>query len=103
MAQKQATLKYKNNWESDEYYVGKKRITVLKKVSIDGEEFKVTSRRVSVPYNDMGHTYTGDSNHYFIKKKVFGTKMEFDLNTIVDKVKVVALDYTVAPDIDYGD
>lgn len=88
-------LTYKNNWEADSYFVGDKEIVTLSKISVNGKEFKVTHATVSVPYNDMGHTYDGTSTHYFIKEKVFGIEKMFDLNTIVSKAKVYAIEFTV--------
>lgn len=86
-------LTYRNNWESDIYYVNGKQISNLYAVEIDGEDYTVTQKKVSIPYNDMGHTYNAISYHYFIEKEVFGTKMTFDLNKIVNKVDVIALGY----------
>lgn len=87
-------LSYQNNWESDAYFVDKKPVSDITLVRIKGEEYKVTSRNVSVPYNDMGHTYTANSKHYFIRTKVFGIWQEFDLNILVDKVAISVLKYT---------
>lgn len=89
----QHSLQYENSWESDSYYVDKKLIEKLKKVSIDGKEYDVTSRQVTVPYNDMGHTYTACSTHYFITTEVFGVEQEFDLNKIVRKTEVIPLKF----------
>lgn len=86
-------LEYQNNWESDIYTVEGKTVLTLKKVCIDGVEYKVTAREVEVPYYDMGHHYSAFSTHYFINATVFGQKMEFDLNQI--KVPITALKYTV--------
>jgi len=88
-------LTYKNDWETDVYYVDKKRITDLKLVRINDQEFKVSSRTVCIPYRDMGHTYNGVATHYFIKIDVLGKKTEFDLNTLVKKHKISALKYTL--------
>jgi len=41
----------------------------------------------------MGHTYSGVSDHYFIKTKEFGKMMTFDLNEI--KAPITALKYTL--------
>lgn len=86
-------LTYQNNWNSDVYYVNSKQIGNLYAVEIDGEDYSVTRKLVNIPYSDMGHTYNAISYHYFIEKEVFGTKMTFDLNKIVDKVDVIALGY----------
>lgn len=93
-------LEYRNNWEADEFLVvdqthdgkrlGSKRIADLRKVRIHFKLYDVTSREVSVPYNDMGHTYYGVSKHYFIKEDVFGSKIEFDLGKLLRYNKVVA-------------
>lgn len=93
-------LEYRNNWEADEFYVvdqthdgkrrGKKRITDLRKVRIHFKLYDVTSRKVSVPYNDMGHAFYGVSKHYFVKETVFGREIEFDLGELMGLEKVVA-------------
>ena len=88
------TLKYKNNWEADEYYINGKRIKALKRVRIIDKEYPVKTHQVSVPYNDMGHEYNGISDHYFVTETVFGIKKEFDLNEIVGKQSVFPLIYT---------
>jgi hypothetical protein len=89
-------LSYKNNWEADQYFVDKKLVSDITKVRIKGVEYTVTSAEEGVPYNDMGHTYTGWSKHYYIRTKVFGIWQEFDLNKLVDKVPVSVLKYTLA-------
>lgn len=86
-------LAYKNEWENDAYYVEGKRIKNLYSVVINGKDYTVSSRNVSVNYDDMGHTYSSTSRHYFISEKVFGVSRSFDLNTIVNKVKVFAIGY----------
>jgi hypothetical protein len=68
---------------------------MLKEVVINGEWYKVSNRYVSVPYIDMGQTGLGTSRHYFVKEKVFGVKMEFDLNDIVKRKPVYAAEYTL--------
>jgi hypothetical protein len=93
-------LEYRNNWEVDEFSVvdqthndkklGSKRITDLRKVRIHFKLYNVASRIVTVPYDDMGHTYYGTSKHYFIKEDVFGKKIEFDLGELMSVNKVVA-------------
>lgn len=88
-------LSYKNNWEADQYFVDKNPVSDITKVRIKGVDYKVTSAVVSVPYNDMGHTYSGTSKHYFIRTKVFGIWQEFDLNELVDKVAISVLKYTL--------
>lgn len=82
-------LEYVNNWESDEFYVGKKRVKSLEEVCIEGVVYEVTGREVQVPYNDMGNTYYADSMHYFVKETVFGKVMEFDLGKIMRNPGVV--------------
>lgn len=90
-------LGYRNNWEADEYFdkTTEKEIKNLKEVDINGKLYKVKSRSVSVPVYDMGNIYTATSKHYFVIEEVFGIKMEFDLNTIVEKVPVFIV--TVTP------
>jgi hypothetical protein len=85
-------LIYKNEWEADSYYIGGVPVSPTK-VQIRGKEYKVTAQVVSVPYDDMGHTYSGVSTHYFVEEAVFGRKRKFDLNTIVPYIPVFAVEY----------
>ncbi len=86
-------LEYRNNWESDEYYVGGKRISNLTTVSINGVFYPVTNRVVTIPYDDHGHVYNGISTHYFIVSQDLG--VEVDLNRVVRKQKVIAVKFEV--------
>ena len=88
-------LVYRNNWEFDEYSVDGNVISGLSQVEIGGKKYKVEAQSVSVPYNDMGNTYTATSNHYFIKETVFGIKMRFDLNRIIRKKTIIATQFKV--------
>lgn len=88
-------LVYRNEWEYDVYSIDGKEIKDLKTVSIRGKRYKVAAIRVSVPYYDMGHSYSQTSTHYFVEESVFGRKRRFDLNTIVGKQPVFALSYTL--------
>ena len=88
-------LTYQNDWEADIYTINGKAVKTLKTVNIDGEDYAGTSRKVSVPYNDMGHCYTGVSTHYFVTKKVFGLAQVFDINTLIGKVKITPIKFTV--------
>jgi hypothetical protein len=72
-------ISYENQWEYDIYRVDGIEIADLKEVSIDGILYKVTKRKVSIPYNDMGHSYTATSNHFFIETEVLGEPMTIDL------------------------
>jgi len=90
-------LCYENNWEADEYSVDGKRVVRLEEVQIGQYLYRVTTRRMSVPYNDMGHTYNGVSDHFFVYEKVFGLQMPFDLNEIITRIPVFATKYEVAP------
>ena len=78
-------LTYRNQWEADEYYVGEKRIHILDEIEYNGVTYPVTTVRMSVPYNDMGHTYHGVSNHFFVDIEVLGVRIKMDLNKIVPK------------------
>lgn len=89
------TLKYANNWENDVYTIKGKRVLDLKKVSIRGQKYLVTSKKVSVNYSDHGHTYTSTSTHYFITESVFGKAKMFDLNTLMTEHDVKAIEYTL--------
>jgi hypothetical protein len=86
-------LHYENSWEADEYSVDGKRVTELKRVQIGDIEYKVTKCRIAVPYYDMGHQYNGVSDHFFVEETVFGIKMKFDLNKIINKKPVYALEF----------
>lgn len=90
---KSSKLTYKNNWESDEYFVGDKLLTSLSEVEIKGKRYKVKANDVGVPYYDMGHQYNAVSTHYFIAEKVFGVYVAFDLNEIVKRVSVKAIKF----------
>jgi hypothetical protein len=91
-------LSYRNDWEYDIYSVNKVYVDDIKEVMIKGKKYKVRPYVISIPYNDMGRTYTASSTHYFIKEKVFGVNMEFDLNEIIDKVPVYATKYKLSED-----
>jgi hypothetical protein len=86
-------LKYQNNWMSDEYYVGKKRVKTLTKVEINEVEFPVISRTVSVAYSDHGNTHYARSEHFFIALVVGGVLFERDLNSM-GSMKVTAIEWT---------
>ncbi len=88
-------LKYTNDWEHDVYSVGSSTVTNLQIVEIDGVRYPVTTKSVSVQYDDMGHVYTSTSAHYFVEVNVLGVKTRIDLNTIVPKQKVYAVEYQV--------
>lgn len=101
---KPKVLAYTNNWQADEYTIDGSPVIDLKKVRVDGEEFEVTKREVSVQYNDMGHVYNGTSMHYFVTvtpngptgKPMKGLATSIDLNTIVNKMAIEPIDYITA-------
>lgn len=88
-------LTYSNSWEADVYSVDGKRVRTLTEVKINGEFYKVTSKSVGVPYMDHGQHGMGTSTHYFVKEKVFGVTMSFDLNEIIKKKPVYAAEYAL--------
>ena len=88
-------LKYSNNWESDVYTVDGKRVRTLTEVCINGNPYKVTAYEVSVPYMEHGFRSVGISTHYFVKEKVFGVSMSFDLNELIKKKPVYAVKYAL--------
>ena len=88
-------LTYSNSWEADVYSVDGKRVRTLTEVCINGNPYKVTAYEVSVPYLDHGQRGVGISTHYFIKEKVFGISMSFDLNKIIEKKPVYATKYAL--------
>jgi len=85
-----------NNWEADTYSVDGKRISDLSEVKIGAKKYKVRGVEISVRYMDMGTVGYGRSMHYFVTERVFGTKMEFDLNEIADQKTVYATKFTLA-------
>jgi hypothetical protein len=85
-------LKYKNNWESDEYYVGKTRVKNLTKVSVNEVEFPVISRKETVTYDDMGRLAQATSTHFYIVSVVGGVLFERDLNSM-GSMKVYAVEW----------
>lgn len=92
-------LKYKNNWEHDEYYIDDHQLSDLKSVSIDGETYRVQGKEVTVGYNDMGHTYSSTSPHYFVPVTIFGKKTSYDIKNLIKMgIKVYAVKYTLAKD-----
>lgn len=90
-------LSYKNDWESDSYFVDGKKVRDIKAIGYDGIRYEVVGKDVSVSYSDHGHTYAAKSRHYFIKVGVLGVNISVDLNEIIPKKrKVVAIDFTLA-------
>lgn len=89
-------LEYRNNWMADEYYVAGRRIKDLREVLIGNEPANIIGRDVSVPYHDMGHTYSATSRHYFVVVEKYGIRFEHDLNTLVGKTKIIPTDFDYA-------
>lgn len=87
-------LKYVNQWEYDEYYVGRQRVHSLNKVMIDDVVYPVKNRQVSVNYNDMGHEYSSMSTHFFVVVDVLGIPRDIDLNTVVPRKNVFAVEWS---------
>ena len=87
-------LTYENQWESDIYRVNDQEIKSLKKVEINGKVYKVISEKIGIDYNDMGNTYTAVSTHYFVETEVFGIEKQIDLNTLVPKINVIAIEWS---------
>ena len=87
-------LTYKNNWESDEYYVDGRKISNLVKIKFDDKIINVHSNEVTVRYMDMGHSSSSTSIHYFVTCKILGTEIEIDLNQIVPKTRIEAFEFT---------
>lgn len=88
-------LTYENSWNSDIYKVDGKPLRYLNKVKIGSKTYDVKPERIGVPYSDMGQPGVGYSTHYFVKEKVFGLPMSFDLNTIVKRKAIYAVEYEV--------
>ena len=86
-------LTYVNNWEVDEYYVNGTRIKALKSVVINGKEYPVMSKKITVPYSDMGHSYTSTSEHYFIDVVDSSIHTLTDLNEVIRNNKIYAKDF----------
>jgi len=77
------TLKYRNNWESHEYTVGKdKEVKTIKKVTIRGTVFKVKSFQDTRTVHDHGHTYDTTSTQFYIEDKTekLGVKVQINLS-----------------------
>ncbi len=72
-------LTVENQWESLTWFVDHVKFTDLNKIKCiilkkRGQSFLIKKNMiridfVRVPYSDMGHEYTGDSDHIFIKQK----------------------------------
>lgn len=88
-------LQYQNNWESDEYFYTGGRIKNLWSVEINGIQYPIITKKVSIPYNDMGHQYNATSDHYFIEESLFGIMHKIDLNTLVNKIDIIPIAYEV--------
>lgn len=64
-----------NDWEDLTWFVDHVEFTDLNKIKCiilkkRGKSFLIKkSDIVRITYKDMGHTYTGDSDHIFIKQK----------------------------------
>ncbi len=82
-------LKYKNDWKHDVYTVGGERVIRLETVEIDDVQYPVIAKICSV----RGRVYTATSTHYFVEIDVLGVKTRVDLNTIVPKRRVYAVEY----------
>jgi len=87
-------LKYRNNWEQDIYFAENEKLVDLHRVMIDGTEYPVTSKTIGVSYSDMGKQHKAHSTHYFIKVNILGNLEDIDLNTVVKRKKIFAIDYT---------
>ena len=88
-------LEYENDLESDKYFIDGRPVLQLRMVSIGGKLYTVKTKNVEVKYNDMGHTYSAWSYHYFVKTKVLGTWRWIDLNTVVKKVNITPISFKV--------
>ena len=83
-------LTYKNDWEFHRYACDGKPIEKLDQVKIEGEVFKVKSAKVTVPYDDMGHTYTSTSTQFTISIDFHGAKIPVTLDVLIKaKVKII--------------
>jgi len=64
-------VKIVNNWEYYEYYdaTGKEIDPrgIIEIMDRDGKVYPVTCRKITVEYNDMGHTCTAKRNNLFVK------------------------------------
>lgn len=82
------SLKVKNYWESLYYSNNGKEISNptgnIKRVRITWKDGTITEHdtwweTVSVPYDDMGHTYKGIQNRMFVEVSIHGTVIAFPL------------------------
>ncbi len=87
-------LKFNNQLLSDNYTIGKKTVLTLSSVRIAKKEYPVIMRMLSaIKYNDQGNQYEVVSQHYFVKAKVFGRLIEFNLSKL--DVPITVLKYSV--------
>lgn len=88
-------LVYVKNFEEDVYYVNRKRILNLHSVKINDKIYNVESEIKYIEYTEHGNIEYDTSIHFFVEEEVFGIKMRFDLNQIVQKTEVIAMYYTL--------
>ncbi len=88
-------LRCDREWGCDLYFVGRRRVESLKEVQIGTKRYRVVSSSVSETIYDMGHTYEASSRHYYVVTKVFGLRMELDLNEIAHRTVVIATKFTL--------
>lgn len=88
-------LKYDNQWEYDTYTIDGKEVTSLSKVKIGSEYYDVFGKEIRVPYDDMGRQYHANSVHYFIETRIGKNFYAIDLNRIIRKEPVYAIEYGV--------
>lgn len=86
-------LAYKNDWEFHRYTCDGKPVEKLDHVEIEGEKYKVKSAQVTVPYNDMGQTYTSTSTQFWIAIDFHGAKIAVSLDVLIKaKVKIIPVE-----------
>jgi hypothetical protein len=86
-------LTYKNEWEFHRYTCGGKPVEKLDSVKIGGKTYKVKSAKETIPYDDMGHTYTSTSTQFTISIDFHGAKIPVTLDVLIKaKVKIIPVE-----------
>jgi hypothetical protein len=94
-------LKVTNNWENLYWHIDDTDVTAaLSRITLqlpDGtkETFKVTWKRHSEQYYDMGRPYYAEQYNAFIKLSAHGVLLDVNLQDVTKKRKVKVLDFKV--------
>ena len=82
-------IKFNNNWENYEFWIGDKEIKHLNKISISGHIYDVEAVPVYNRVYDHGHEYDVTSRDFMIKLQVpgFPKEVEESLSNFIRKNK----------------